>query len=209
MKAVEEQLSSQAVSVNWTDPERWRDQLDQNSSFLMKKVGRADKSLKFNNCPILSLMNFIYSVENERSDLRKNFRQSQRGTESEDILNEIGQNFDEFAIWCSTKFPKLIPTIKKAIDNLLKILSKELEKYSNSKNIKAHMEKIQSLNTFNLTLRQKYQLERDPKKIIERKKREEITLKRCEFLHLIRIKIEESIEERIHKLWHGLGFLMF
>ena len=171
--AVEKQLSTQAASVNWTDPERWRDQLDLNpdskpGSFLMKKVGRADKSQKFNHCPILGLMNFIYSVEHERADLCKNFR-SQKSIEGEEILKEIGRNFDEYAIWCSTKFPKLIPTIKKAIPNI--VGSIVWDNYSNRKeypNIKAHLNKIKSLSNFDLTLRQRYHLDKDPKKITER-----------------------------------------
>ena len=70
---VERQLAQFATSVNWTEPEKWRDQIDHNSRFLMKKLGRADQSKKFNHCPILSLMNFIYSVEQERKGSRLKF----------------------------------------------------------------------------------------------------------------------------------------
>ena len=88
------------------------------------------------------------------------------------------------------------------------VVSTSWEKYSNRKeypNITASLDKIQSLSNFNLSLKQKYQLDKDLKKISEKKKREGIALKRCDFLNLIRIKIDESIEIRIKQLWDRKG----
>lgn len=81
------------------------------------------------------------------------------------------------------------------------------EKYSDRKEfpkIKSHLSKIRALSEFKLDLREKFQLNQDLKKIKEQKKREEVSLKRCDFLLLIRTKIDESIEPQIKDRWATL-----
>lgn len=81
------------------------------------------------------------------------------------------------------------------------------EKYSDRKEfpkIKSHLSKIRALSEFKLDLREKFQLNQDLKKIKEHKKREEVSLKRCDFLLLIRTKIDEGIEPQIKDRWATL-----
>ena len=81
------------------------------------------------------------------------------------------------------------------------------EKYSDRKEfpkIKSHLSKIRALSEFKLDLRGKFQLNQDLKKIKEHKKREEVSLKRCDFLLLIRTKIDEGIELFVPKSSNNL-----
>lgn len=81
------------------------------------------------------------------------------------------------------------------------------EDYSDRKEfpkIKSHLSKIRGLSEFKLDLREKFLLNQDLKKIKEHKKREEVALKRCEFLLLIRTKIDECIEPQIKDRWTSL-----
>ena len=69
IEEVEEKLSQEAKAINWNNHQNWKTDLDLNSKFLMKKLDNAEKSVNFKNCPILMLMNFIYSVDTERNNL--------------------------------------------------------------------------------------------------------------------------------------------
>ena len=149
---------------------------------------------------IISLMNFIYLMENKRKEYER------RKKDPDGLLDCIGETFEKFSTWCSNTFPKLIPVIKDTIPAYVNNFKFDLNRndYSNTSIIRSLIENIRAISQFNRNLRTRYDLDKDTKLIKERKKAEAINIKRADFICQLRAKIEEDIEPRIRSKWQSL-----
>lgn len=66
------------------------------------------------------------------------------------------------------------------------------------------MKQIDALSQFNVTLISRYELDKNPSDITERKSAERVNLKRADFICLIRLKFDEDLEPRIMNKWAEL-----
>ena len=66
------------------------------------------------------------------------------------------------------------------------------------------MKQIDALSQFNVTLISRYELDKNPSDIKERKSAERVNLKRADFICLIRLKFDEDLEPRIMNKWAEL-----
>ena len=70
--------------------------------------------------------------------------------------------------------------------------------------VKKLMKQIDALSQFNVTLISRYELDKNPSDITERKSAERVNLKRADFICLIRLKFDEDLEPRIMNKWAEL-----
>ena len=221
---IEKRLDAAANLINWSNHDRnWRNEIVSNTPLEVDKYNDP----MFEKFPILNLMNFIYLIDRHRTNLQQ--RPSNLTESDRDVLKAIGDNFEKFSIWCSHTFPKLIPLIKNTIPDFIKkfdTTNYRLDFFSNFifsnffqhfllqnfyfsdrkefETVKKLMKQIDALSQFNVTLISRYELDKNPSDITERKSAERVNLKRADFICLIRLKFDEDLEPRIMNKWAEL-----